>query len=199
MESRGMKIGINLASEPFRRDRPMLIGSAAVAVLMTASLGTLIFLAVTDQKLIERDRRTQAQLDRELTRVTADQRKLDADVHRPENSEVLEQSILINELLRRKGISWTRIFADLEKILPPNARIMQIKPQVSNDNQIMLEMTAASESSEPLNAFLIKIEGSNVFSSSERLSDAGAYSDRPFVSIQNDGELCPEILRSRLV
>jgi type IV pilus assembly protein PilN len=159
-----MKIGINLASEPFRRDRPMLIGSAAVAVLMTLSLGTLIFLAVTDQKLIERDRRTQAQLDRELTRVTADQRKLDADVHRPDNSEVLEQSILINELLLRKGISWTRIFADLEKTLPPNARITQIKPQVDNSNKIVLEMTAASESSEPLNAFMIKLEGSDVFS-----------------------------------
>jgi type IV pilus assembly protein PilN len=158
-----MKIGINLASEPFRRDRPMLIGSAVVAVLMALSLGTLIFLAVTDQKLIERDRRTQAQLDRELSRVTADQRKLDADVHRPENSEVLEQSILINELLLRKGISWTRLFADLEKVLPPNARIMQIKPQVDNSNKIVLEMTAASESTEPLNALTIKLEGSDVF------------------------------------
>jgi Tfp pilus assembly protein PilN len=158
-----MKIGINLASEPFRRDRPMLVGSAAVALLMAASLGTLTFLAVTDQKSMDRDRRTQAQLDTELTRVTAEQRKIDGDVRRPENSEVLERSILINELLLRKGISWTRIFADLEKVLPPNARVTQIKPQLDNGNKILLEMTAASESSEPLNAFLIKLEGSDVF------------------------------------
>jgi Tfp pilus assembly protein PilN len=158
-----MKIGINLASEPFRRDRPMLIGSAVVALLMMASLGTLIFLAVTDQRLIERDRKVQAQLDRELTRVTAEQRKVDAEVRKSENSETLERSILINELLLRKGISWTRIFADLEKTLPPNVRITQIKPQVDNNNRIVLEMTIASESAEPLTTFMMKLEGSDVF------------------------------------
>jgi hypothetical protein len=41
-----MKIGINLASEPFRRDRPILIGSAAVALLMMVSLGALVWLAL---------------------------------------------------------------------------------------------------------------------------------------------------------
>jgi type IV pilus assembly protein PilN len=159
-----MKIGINLASEPFRRDRPVLIGSALVALLMLGSLGALIFLAVTDQHLMARDRQTQAQLDRELARVAADQRKVDGDIRKSENSEVLERSVLINELLLRKGISWTRIFADLEKVLPPNARVTQIKPQLDNDNHVLLEMTAASESSEPLNTFLVKLEGSDVFS-----------------------------------
>ena len=159
-----MKIAINLASEPFRRDRPVLIGSTLVALLMVASLTTLIFLALTDRRLMARDRQTQAQLDRELARVTAEQRKVDAEIRKAENSEVLERSVLINELLLRKGISWTRIFADLEKVLPPNARVTQIKPQLDNENHILLEMTAASESSEPLNTFLIKLEGSDVFS-----------------------------------
>jgi Tfp pilus assembly protein PilN len=160
-----MKIGINLASEPFRRDRPMLIGSAAVALLMTASLGTLIYLAYMDQGIIQRDRTVQSQLERELTRVSTEQRKINADVQRPENSEVLERSVLINELLLRKGISWTRIFADLEKTLPPNVRVTQIKPQVDNNDKIQLEMTVASDSAEPLTAFLAKIEASEVFGS----------------------------------
>jgi Tfp pilus assembly protein PilN len=159
-----MKIPINLASEPFRRDRPMLIGSAAVAVLMVISLGALIYLALTDRGAVQRDRIAQAQLDRELKRVTAEKRKIDSQVQRAENSDVLEQSVLINELLLRKGISWTRIFADLEKTLPPNVRVTQIKPQVSNNNQILLEMTVASETAEPLNTFEMKIEASDVFS-----------------------------------
>ena len=33
-----MKIPINLASEPFRRDRAMLVASAAVGILLVASL-----------------------------------------------------------------------------------------------------------------------------------------------------------------
>jgi type IV pilus assembly protein PilN len=160
-----MKIGINLASEPFRRDRPMFVGSAAVAVLMTASLGTLIYLALMDRGIIEQARQTQAQLDRELRSVTAEKRKIDADVVRPENSEVLERSVLINELLLRKGISWTRIFADLEKTLPPNVRVTQIKPQVDNNDKIQLEMTVAADSAEPLTEFLGKLEASDVFGS----------------------------------
>jgi type IV pilus assembly protein PilN len=160
-----MKIGINLASEPFRRDRPMLIGSAAVAVLMLVSLGTLIFLAYTDHGSIQRDRNVQAQLDRELVRVTGEKRKIDAEVQKAENSEVLERSVLINELLLRKGISWTRIFADLERTLPPNVRVTQIKPQVDNNDHISLEMTVASETAEPLNALLMKLEASDVFGS----------------------------------
>ena len=34
-----MRIGVNLASEPFRRDRPMIIASRAVAFLLVVSLG----------------------------------------------------------------------------------------------------------------------------------------------------------------
>ena len=84
---------------------------------------------------------------------------------RPENSEVLERSVLINELLLRKGISWTRIFADLEKTLPPNVRVTQIKPQVDNTDKIQLEMTVAADSAEPLTEFLGKLEASDVFGS----------------------------------
>jgi Tfp pilus assembly protein PilN len=160
-----MKIGINLSSEPFRRDRPLFIGSAAVALLMTVSLTALIFLAVIDKHQMDRDDQAQAQLDRELARVTADQRHVDLEVRKPDNSEVLERSILINELLLRKGISWTRIFADLEKTLPPNARVTQIKPQVDNNNKIVLEMTVASESPQPLTIFLTRLEMSPVFAS----------------------------------
>ena len=36
-----MKIPINLASQPFRRDRAMFLASAAVAILLIASLAAL--------------------------------------------------------------------------------------------------------------------------------------------------------------
>jgi len=43
-----MKIPINLASEPFRKDRAMLAASAGVGVLLVASLGALVMLANAD-------------------------------------------------------------------------------------------------------------------------------------------------------
>jgi hypothetical protein len=160
-----MKIGINLASEPFRRDRPILIGSAAVALLMMVSLGALVWLALMDRGAIRRDRQVQAKLDRDLVQVKAEQGKHDAEVRRPENAEVLERSVLINELLLRKGISWTRIFADLEKTLPLNVRVIQIRPQVNPKNQIYLEMTISADAPGPMDEFVAKLEASDVFGS----------------------------------
>ena len=59
-----------------------------------------------------------------------EQAELDAVLRKPENAEVLERSVFLNTLLLRKGISWTRILADLEKTMPHNVRIIQIHPSV---------------------------------------------------------------------
>ena len=45
-----MKIAINLASQPFRRDRAMIVASALVCLLLVASLGVLIRLSNEDNK-----------------------------------------------------------------------------------------------------------------------------------------------------
>ena len=37
----------------------------------------------------------------------------------------------MNELIERKSISWTRIFADLEKVMPYNLRLVSVRlPEV---------------------------------------------------------------------
>jgi hypothetical protein len=45
-----MRIPINLAREPFRRDRPMLVASAATAVLLLLTLAFLVSLAMQENK-----------------------------------------------------------------------------------------------------------------------------------------------------
>ena len=66
------------------------------------------------------------------------------------NAEVLETSVFLNELLVRKGISWTRIFADLEKVVPYNVRVIQIHPTVDAQNKMHLDMQVGAESPEPV-------------------------------------------------
>jgi type IV pilus assembly protein PilN len=63
---------------------------------------------------------------------------------------VLYHSVFFNDLLLRKGISWTRIFADLEKAVPYNVRVVQIHPTVDAQNRILLDMQVASQSPEPV-------------------------------------------------
>jgi type IV pilus assembly protein PilN len=76
---------------------------------------------------------------------------------------VLERSLFLNALLYRKGISWTKIFADLEKVVPHNVRIMQIRPTLNSKNEVVLDMQVGTENPEPLIVFLKALEESPLF------------------------------------
>jgi type IV pilus assembly protein PilN len=143
-----MRIPINLASQPFRRDRALLAASVAVSVLLTVTLGVLISLAMADERQLTDTRAEIARLETVLTKLSGEQAQQDAVLRKPENAEVLERSVFLNDLLLRKGISWTRIFADLEKALPHNVRIIQIHPTVDARNHVTLDMQVGSESPE---------------------------------------------------
>jgi Tfp pilus assembly protein PilN len=158
-----MNVSVNLASQQFRRDRPLLIGSAVAGVLLIALLGMLIWLNIGERGRLKSTQAEIDVLDRRLKSVAAEQAKLDAVLGKPANAQVLDYSVLLNSLLYRKGISWTKIFADLEKVLPHNVRVIAIHPSVNAQNQIVLEMDIGAEQPEPLLKFLIKLESSELF------------------------------------
>jgi type IV pilus assembly protein PilN len=160
-----MKISINLASQPFRRDRAMLVASVAVSVLLVATLGALISLALADRAQLADVRHEVELLNRQARTVAGQQARLDAVLHRPENAEVLERSLFLNTLLLRKGVSWTRIFADLEKIVPYNVRIIQVHPSIDGMDQVTLDMTVGAETPQPFIELLKALEESPLFGS----------------------------------
>lgn len=160
-----MRIPINLAREPFRRDRPMLVGAALLALLLTGTLVFLISLAVKDRRETRETRQALNRVNRQLANVRTGQAQLDAQMRQPANAVALDRSVLINTLIKRKAISWTRIYADLDKVLPPNVRILTVRPQVNAQDQVYLDLTVAADSPEPVIAFLVKLEGSDVFGS----------------------------------
>ena len=158
-----MKIPINLASEPFRRDRAMLLASGAVAALLVLSLAVLIMLANADSAQLADVRREVAQLRTQIGNATRQQAEAEAVIRKPENAQVLELSVFLNSLLSRKGISWTRILADLEKTMPPNVRMLNIQPYVTGKNQIVLSLQVGSEGPEPVIQFYKALESSDLF------------------------------------
>lgn len=160
-----MRMQINLASEPFRRDRPLIVASSVVGVLLLGLLVLLISLAVGERARAAEAREETARLERQMRQIADEQRKLENVLRRPENAEVLERSVFINQLLIRKGVSWTKIFADLEQITPANVRLIQVRPQVGGQGQLLLDMVVASETAEPVINFLMKLESSPVFGS----------------------------------
>lgn len=159
-----MKIGINLASEPFRRDRTLIAGSAIVSLLLTGLLVVLIFLSISERSQAGDARASIASVEVPIQKISQEQVKLDALLRQPRNAEVLERSLFLNDLLLRKGVSWTRIFEDLEKVTPANVRLISVRPQINANNALMLDMVVGSQTSEPFITFVTKLESSKVFS-----------------------------------
>ena len=158
-----MKIPINLASQPFRRDRAMVAASIAVSLLLTVTLGVLAMLISADRAQMADVRVDIGKLNARIRVLNAEQAKLNAVLTKPENAEVLEQSVFLNTLLYRKGISWTRIFSDLEKVAPYNVKITNIRPSVDAGNHVTLSMMVATEATEAYLHLNMALENSPLF------------------------------------
>ena len=162
-----MRVPVNLAREPFRRDRQVFVLSAAVGVVLLLSLVWLTTLALAERRQSQEARTELDSVNRQISRMEAEQVRLDAQMRQPGNAVVLDRSILINEIIRRKAISWTKIFSDLETVLPHEVRVTAIRPQVNAKDELSLDMTVESERAEPVIGFIMKLEGSDVFGSTE--------------------------------
>lgn len=159
-----MRVQINLATEPFRRDRPMLVAASICGVILVALLGVLVFLFVSERGRQTQNRAAVARLNAELRTITAEQAKLDSTLHQPMNAEVLERSILLNALIQRKSISWTRLFADIEGVKPDNVRLIQVRlPQINARNEVTLDMEVGAQNPGQVIEFLKRLQDSPLF------------------------------------
>jgi len=159
-----MRIPINLSSEPFRHDRPVLLASGICAVVLGGLLGVMIFLVTTNRGQAGNTRGQVDRLTTQLRTMAAEQAQLDATLRQPANAFVLERSALLNTLVERKAISWTKIFADLEGVLPYNVRIIQVRlPQINSQNQVLLDMVVGAQSPDPVITFLKQLQASPLF------------------------------------
>jgi type IV pilus assembly protein PilN len=158
-----MKIPINLASQPFRRDRAMLVASVAVSLLLVGTLGGEISLATTDRAQLANLRAEVSRIRTQLQLSAGQQQSLDGVLRQPQNAEVLERSVFLNTLLYRKGISWTRILSDLEKTMPAKVKVLNIKPSVIGKGQVTLDMLVGAESAEPVIDLYKALERSELF------------------------------------
>lgn len=159
-----MRIPINLASEPFRRDRPILLASGGCALALLALLGVLIILIMGERASAHDERVAVAKLNSQLRAINAEQAQLDQTLRQPANAQVLERSLLLNTIVRRKSISWTKIFADLEGVKPDNIRLLQIRlPQITSTGEVLLDMTVGSQEPLPVVDFLKRLQESPLF------------------------------------
>jgi len=139
-----MRININLASNPYEAAREytrrMGILVAGLAVLTVGLLGYILYQRSqtrdVDQKI--------AAAKQEIASLDAEKATAQAILNQPQNRDVADQSQFLNDLFVRKSLSWTRVFSEMEKLMPPNIHVVSMKPEFNRENQLVLHVVVAT-------------------------------------------------------
>jgi type IV pilus assembly protein PilN len=172
-----MRIDINLATHPYQDSRRFWMQwgtSLALLGLLTALLG---FLAVTGFIRAQGDRREMAKLKSQITAYDAEKNEAIGLLNQPQNRQLREQSRFLNDLFQRKALSWTRVFEDLERVMPAHLRVLSIQPNVAGDNNFELKFLVGGDSLEQAQDLLKKMENSNHFHETRIVSEKFSSDD----------------------
>ena len=156
---------LNLATNPAGGYRAFFSLACLTAVALLAAAAVLVAQFVQSegppQGLLERERQLLEER-RALGDLAAE---ASATLQGERAAEILDRTALLNELLIRKGVSWTHTFLDIEEVLPPNVRVLTIEPEVAVGDTIRLDMTVSAKAPADFIEFLKTLEGSSLFGS----------------------------------
>ncbi len=174
-----MNLNLNLASQPFGRRRLFTLASSACAAVLTALAVAQVIYYSQNHELSPRLVATEVRLRGELRKLQGEEAELKQKLAEPANVEVLGRSMFLNQLLHRKGISWTRTFADLAQIFPPRVRVVQVRPVVTPDNKIFLAMTVGAETPLDFVELMKVLEESELFGFPEVVGESPPTENDP--------------------
>ena len=162
-----MRININLASNPYEAAREytrrmgLLVGG--LAVLALALLGYILY-----QRSRTRDIDWKiATARQELAGLDMEKAQAQATLNQPQNREVVDQSQFLNKLFARKALSWTKVFTEMERLMPPNIHVVSMKPEFNHDDQLVLHVVVATPSRDNAVELVKRMEKSPHFHSAQ--------------------------------
>jgi len=167
-----MQLNINLASQPYeaaRQFRRMIGSVVGVLVVVTVLLlGYILYQRVQSRSVNQQLALVQQEMDN-LDREEMQARILLA---KPANREVADQSEFLNELFARKALSWTRLFTEMEKIMPPDLRVVSIKQEYTKAGDLLLHMTVATDARERAVELVQHMEKSSHFRQPQMVNES---------------------------
>ena len=168
-----MRLDINLATRPYEDAREFWsrwgLGVGLLAVLTLVLLGW----AVRGWIQAGRDRQSIAQLQQQIEERDHERTKAQAFLDMAANRSTRDQSQFLNGLIQRKAFSWTRVFEDLELVMPPNLHVVSLRPELNEQNQMQLELRVEGETRAAAVELVHHMEGSKHFQSAQLVQEMG--------------------------
>ena len=160
---------INLASEPFRRERAQKAVLASICLALACSFLVLVGLILHGRSQASDIRRQIDQQQAQLRRLQREQTQFSTILGRPDNADVFARSVFLNQLIARRAISWTHVFKDLETVMPSDMRLEAVRlPQIATEDiggvdHVELDMVVGTRRPDAVIALLKRLEESALF------------------------------------
>jgi type IV pilus assembly protein PilN len=158
-----MRLNINLASRPYQDlNRFLQRWMIAVGVFAVASIALALFAwhQYSAGREINRQINEQQRQIRQFDEQKAAAVKMLAE---PSNKVVADTARFLNLLIAKKAFSWTRVFMQLEEIMPGRLHVVSMTPELTQNNQLMLTMRVAGDSREQAVELVRRLEKSPSF------------------------------------
>jgi Tfp pilus assembly protein PilN len=158
-----MKLLLNLAPKPLERHRAFKVfysSAALTSILLFLFLGTHVYHI---RKSASQFRLSHHQAAAQIAQFSARRRELVDFFSHPDNASLHDRAAFVNSIIDARSFNWTRMFMDLERVIPPGVHVMNIEPK-QLAGQAAVKMTIAAENEDAKLKFLNALEESDAFS-----------------------------------
>ena len=125
-----LQIALNLSTNPFRNRRRFYVLAGTGGTILVALTILLVALFVRNYRSERGLSRQIGLLRQEQAKLGAEQKRVEEILQRPDVVDLMERSEFLNSLIHQKAVSWTRIFMDLEKLMPERVQVVSLHPVV---------------------------------------------------------------------
>jgi Tfp pilus assembly protein PilN len=155
---------LNLSTRPFKPYRAANLGLLTLLlVLIAVSIGQ-VFNYQQYSSLASASRQEEMEVRADTDGLTVQVQKLNEKMSSGNATTKLSEVEQLNLILLRKSFSWTKVFANLEKAMPEDVRLLSLRPFVDEQGKIGLTMDIRGRSLADATAFLKTLEQSEIFS-----------------------------------
>src|SRR3989442_12770692 len=173
-----MHVDINLASQPYQDARRFWLRWGGVLVALSLLTLILVYSALTGWVSARKDRDLIRQRQAQIAARDHEKTQAEALLSRPEHRNTRDRSQFLNDLFQRKAFSWTKVFEDLERVMPPRLHVVSIRPEMGSDAGMNIKLVDAAESRERALDLVRKMEASQRFQQT-RIDQETAQSGQP--------------------
>jgi type IV pilus assembly protein PilN len=154
---------LNLSTRPFPAYRLVNIALAIILIVLVvlSVWQTTGFLRYSRLARVIRATEIEARIEDETLGKKA--AELASPLDRPESAAKLNEIGFLNRLIARKSLSWTRLLADLERMVPDNAHLVSIAPSFGTTGGVTLQIELQGKSLGDVTEFINRLEKSPVF------------------------------------